>query len=182
MAHREVLMRWVVGSALFLGLLAVQLTASAQGDDSGEAAESADRHPEKDLACFVMSVLPLGASAQAQRGSGVNPYAAAPFGADYETPGEMERRMQRAKIGVGVSVAPILAGGILMLASAVPYAWEGDKARRLAIGGVVLMTGGAASMIATGILLGVRKRKLRESKEATDRKVRWDLAQSRIIF
>jgi hypothetical protein len=48
-------------------------------------------------------------------------------------------------------------------------------------------------MIATGILLGVRNRKLRERKQrdrdslwythsSTPRRVKWDLAQSRLVF
>jgi hypothetical protein len=40
-------------------------------------------------------------------------------------------------------------------------------------------------MIATGILLGVRKRKLRRLQEAhygRPRRVQWDLAQSRVVF
>jgi hypothetical protein len=40
-------------------------------------------------------------------------------------------------------------------------------------------------MIVSGILLGKRKRKLRELQEAhygTPRRVQWDLAQSRLVF
>jgi hypothetical protein len=46
------------------------------------------------------------------------------------------------------------------------------------------MVGGAAGMIATGILLGVRKRKLRlqEADYGTPRRVQWDLARSRLVF
>jgi hypothetical protein len=51
--------------------------------------------------------------------------------------------------------------------------------------GMVLALGGAAGMIATGILLGVRKGKRRSLQEAdygTPRRVQWDLAQSRLVF
>jgi len=45
---------------------------------------------------------------------------------------------------------------------------------------------GAAAMIATGILLGVRKRKLRTLREAAyregRRRAQWDLARSRLVF
>jgi hypothetical protein len=40
-------------------------------------------------------------------------------------------------------------------------------------------------MIATGALLGVRKRELRRMKEAhygTPRRVQWNLARSRLVF
>jgi hypothetical protein len=51
--------------------------------------------------------------------------------------------------------------------------------------GVGLMAAGGLAMIATSALLGVRKRKLRRLQEAhyaTSRRIRWDLAQSRLVF
>lgn len=57
---------------------------------------------------------------------------------------------------------------------------------RLLYGGVGLAALGAAGMIATGILLGVRKRKLRTLREAASyegrRRARWDFARSRLVF
>jgi hypothetical protein len=47
------------------------------------------------------------------------------------------------------------------------------------------MSAGGAGMIASGIVLGVRKRKLRELQQAdygTPRRVQWDLSQSRLVF
>ena len=52
-------------------------------------------------------------------------------------------------------------------------------------GGVALAGIGSVGMIATGILLGVRKRKRRKLHEADygrPRKVQWDLARSRVVF
>jgi hypothetical protein len=53
------------------------------------------------------------------------------------------------------------------------------------ITGAVVMAGGLAGMIAYGVLLRKRKRKLRRLEQAhygTPRRVRWDLAQSRVVF
>jgi len=106
---------------------------------------------------------------------------------------EMEKRAQRAKRGLGVSVVPLFAGGMMMIAGTVgtkcfvfspPEAQKGCD--RLLYGGVGLAAVGAAGMIATGILLGVRKRKLRTLREAAccegRRRAQWDLARSRLVF
>ena len=107
----------------------------------------------------------------------------------------MEVRVRRAKIGIGVSTVPILVGGIIAISSEFvggfdfwvePRTPEEEVTRRRVLGiGIAFMGVGAASMIATGILLGVRKRKLRRFQEVADlghRRVQWDLAQSRLVF
>jgi hypothetical protein len=105
---------------------------------------------------------------------------------------EMEQRAQRAKIWLGISVIPVVVGvGIL-----VPVGLYGndclisrptpEMCDRFLNSGMVLGAGGAAAMIATGILLGVRKGKLRRLREAAyhegPRRVQWDPATSRIVF
>jgi hypothetical protein len=48
-----------------------------------------------------------------------------------------------------------------------------------------VMVGGGLGMIASGGLLGARKRKLRELRQAhygTPRRAQWDLARSRLVF
>ena len=103
---------------------------------------------------------------------------------------EMDVRVRRAKIGIGSSALAFFVGGIL-LASGLSgdCGWGGDAQRercdRLAYAGTALAAGGAVGMIATGILLGVRKRKLRRLQEAhygRPHRVQWDLAQSRVVF
>ena len=57
--------------------------------------------------------------------------------------------------------------------------------RPVRITGGVLMAGGAAGMLVSGILLGVRKgqrRKLQEAHYGVRRRVQWDLARSRLVF
>ena len=103
---------------------------------------------------------------------------------------EMERRVQRAKRGLGVSVVPLALGGIFMTVGTVGHGcfFNSDpptSCDRMLYAGVGLAAVGAAGMIATGILLGVRKRRLRRLKEAhygTPRRVQWDLARSRLVF
>ena len=103
---------------------------------------------------------------------------------------EMERRVQRAKRGLGVSVVPLALGGIFMTVGTIGLGcfFNSDpptSCDRMLYAGVGLAAVGAAGMIATGILLGVRKRRLRRLEEAhygTPRRVQWDLAQSRLVF
>lgn len=104
---------------------------------------------------------------------------------------EMERRVQRAKRGLGVSVVPLVAGGLMMIAGAVgTKCFLNSEAQkgcdRLLYGGVGLAAAGAAGMIATGIVLGVRKRKLRTLREAAycsgRRRAQRDLTRSRLVF
>lgn len=52
--------------------------------------------------------------------------------------------------------------------------------------GAMMFTGGAVGMLTTGIMLGVRKGKLRrlddQARVGKSRAVRWDLARSRFVF
>ncbi|NND29787.1 MAG: hypothetical protein HKN97_14490 [Myxococcales bacterium] len=111
--------------------------------------------------------------------------------ADGYTLREMERRAQRAKRGLGVAVVPVVAGGVMMIAGTWGskcgfVAQTSAGCQRLLYGGAGVAAVGAAGMIATGILLGVRKKKLRALREAAQyerrRRVQWDLARSRLVF
>jgi hypothetical protein len=106
---------------------------------------------------------------------------------------EMELRVKRARIGlIGTAVAfPV--GVVLLVAgfAQTPIClWEEpcpdppQSATRTAIAGATLTLGASAGMIATGILLGTRKRQLRELERLKPwpRRVQWDLAQSRLVF
>lgn len=108
--------------------------------------------------------------------------------ADGYTLREMERRAQR---GLGVAVVPVVAGGLMMIAGTIGSkcffnSQSKEGCQRLLYGGVGVAAVGAAGMITTGIVLGVRKRKLRALRETVQRerrrRVRWDLAHSRLVF
>ena len=100
---------------------------------------------------------------------------------------EMDRRVERAKIGLGVSAGLVLVGVALVLAPAFKCflgEWT-ESCNRLENAGIAVMVGGGLGMIASGGLLGARKRKLRELRQAhygTPRRVQWDLARSRVVF
>jgi hypothetical protein len=108
---------------------------------------------------------------------------------------------------MGISSVPILIGGILMivgipgslsfdLSAPPPTPEEQKQEERMMYAGAALAVGGAAAMIASGILLGVRKQKLRrfprypipiermlkEARYEGPRKVQWDMAMSRLVF
>jgi len=109
---------------------------------------------------------------------------------------EMELRVKRPKIGIGVSAGALAAGmamGLAVLgASMCPFSF--DPARPpcppswvdpVGNAGLALGVGGLAGIIASGILLRRRKRDrdwLRQAHYTTPRRVQWDLAQSRLVF
>jgi hypothetical protein len=79
--------------------------------------------------------------------------------------------LARAKKGLGVSVVPLAIGGIFMTVGTMGNGcfWNSEppeQCDRMLYAGVGLAAVGAAGMIAAGILLGVRKRKLRRLEEA----------------
>ena len=161
-------MRYVVGFVLVLTLVTSPLGVSAQGGQEVPAVEL-----QVDQAGLEVVPSPLRT-------------------ADGYTLEEMELRVQRAKIGVGISAVPIFVGTVLAMGTAFSGGLfsestpeEAENERRTVIGATVVAGCGALSMIGTGILLGVRKRKLRELQEAhygTPRRVQWDLARSRLVF
>ena len=109
---------------------------------------------------------------------------------------EMDVRVRRARIALGLTTVPIFVGFILTTPALTfdfclvdcpppPTAEEQAREDRLVRAGVTIAVLGGASMIAMGILLGVRKRAWRELKQAhygTRRRVQWDLARSRLVF
>jgi hypothetical protein len=122
--------------------------------------------------------------------AGVEVVPSPPRTVDGYTLEEMDVRVRRAGFGLGGSGVSLVIGAML-LASGISgeCGWGGDvpreKCDRLAYAGAALAGGGAAGMIATGILLGVRKRKrsrLREADYGRPRRVQWDLARSRVVF
>ena len=130
----------------------------------------------------ALAALPLGARAQhgepASRepavqlqltDAGVEVAPTSPRTVDGYTLEEMQVRVRRAKIGLGVSVFSIVAGSILAAGVGLPNitcTYPGDCPNPswgmpVFVTGVTLAAGGVLAMIATGALLGVRKRKLR---------------------
>jgi hypothetical protein len=106
----------------------------------------------------------------------------------------MELRVKRAKIGFGVSVGALLVGsvmGLTALGKVIPIICilecpdPPEWVAPVGYTGLVLAFGGIGGMIASGILLGRRRRdrdRLKEQLYGTPRRVQWDLAQSRIVF
>jgi hypothetical protein len=77
---------------------------------------------------------------------------------------EMRLRVRRAKIGLGVSAVVMVVGTALAFgggAASICLSEPCSRATGLTITGSIMAGGGAAGMVASGILLGVRKRKLR---------------------
>jgi hypothetical protein len=107
---------------------------------------------------------------------------------------EMELRVKRAEIGLGVSAGLVLVGVAVVLAPNFKCflgEWT-ENCNRLENAGIAVMVGGGLGMIASGGLLGARKRQLRKHKRelwgspythyGTPRRAQWDLAQSRLVF
>jgi len=104
---------------------------------------------------------------------------------------EMERRVKRARIALGMSVVPLVLGTGLAVAGAfgslsqtMPNADTSGQDATLYAGSAIVGAG-AVWMITSGIILGVRKRQRRQLRQAhyrTPRRVQWDLGQSRLVF
>jgi hypothetical protein len=113
---------------------------------------------------------------------------------------EMELRVKRANIGLGVSGVGLAAGlvlttvgGLVSLANT-PLGGETEAPAAWAamVAGMTIMAIGAAAMITSGVVYGVRNRQLRKHKRelwgspythyGTPRRAQWDLAQSRLVF
>jgi hypothetical protein len=144
--------------------------------------------------CAVAATLPLGVGAQdAEEGATSEPalqlvaldstgvvftLIPSPTAHGY-TLEEIETRVKRAKIGLGVSVVAMVGFGVLFL-----YGAAADDTAAVATG-FILSLGGTGGTIASGILLRRRKRdrdSLRAAHYRTPRRVQWDLAQSRVVF
>jgi hypothetical protein len=123
--------------------------------------------------------------------AGVEVVPSRPRRIDGYTREEMQVRVKRAKIGLWSTAGATVLGGVII------GAWAGcqrsDEAANDAfvacagalISGSAIGFSGAVGMIVTGALLGARKRKLRAFDEAQygrPHRVRWDVAQSRVVF
>jgi len=97
---------------------------------------------------------------------------------------EIELRVKRAKIGLGVSVVAMVGGAGLALYGAAASICIGDpcsvpaSATAALATGFVLSLGGLGGTIASAVLLRKGKRDLYWKP----RRVQWDLAQSRVVF
>ncbi len=155
-------------------------SASAQGGEEGTTSEPNLQEPALEEPALQLTL----------DAAGVEVALTPPRTADGYTLEEMNLRVRRAGFGLGGSGVAFVIGGVLV-ASGISgeCGWGGDvpreKCDRLAYAGAALAGGGAAGMIATGILLGVRKRDRRRLQEADygrPRRVQWDLARSRVVF
>lgn len=90
---------------------------------------------------------------------------------------QLENEVHNAKIGIGVSAGVIVLGGAITLIGGAQnlQGWDDSPSiggsgnqpgKDAVIAGSAIMITGAVSMIATGILLGVRKKRLRERQHA----------------
>jgi hypothetical protein len=122
---------------------------------------------------------------------GVEVVPSPPRTVDGYTLEEIELRMKRARIGLGVSALSTVVGialssvawgnSICFLGDCSVESWVAP----VGYTGAALVAGGVAGMTASGILLRRRKRdrdSLRAAHYGTPRRVQWDLARSRLVF
>jgi hypothetical protein len=158
-------MRYLVGFVFVLAaLVASPLSAGAQTGQEGtdsepnlqEPAPSSEPAPEEPALQLQLDK------------SGVEVVPSPPRTPDGYTLEEMDVRVRRAKIGVGVSGLGLVAGAVMGLAvlgaSMCPFTIPGDTTcppswvNPVGNAGLVLGVGGLAGIIASGILLRKRKR------------------------
>ena len=107
---------------------------------------------------------------------------------------EIERRMKKAKVGLGVSAGVsavglamglAAAGGSLCLSWDDPSPCPGPWVPAVGATGAALFVGGLIGMFFGGVMLRKHKQdrnNLREAHRGTQGRVQWDLARSRLVF
>ena len=178
------MMRYPVGLVCVLaGLVALPLSASAQ--DGGESTT-----PEPGLQEPASEPTPEEPALQLELDdAGVEIVPTPPRTVDGYTLEELELRVKRAKIGLGVSSSVATVGFVMGIAAGIGYysscaiAWEEpcygpSWVAPVGWTGVALMSGGVVGMITSGILMKRRKRE----RDGLRYRVQWDLAQSRLVF
>ncbi|KPK66326.1 MAG: hypothetical protein AMS21_02645 [Gemmatimonas sp. SG8_38_2] len=183
-------MRYLIGFVLALALVASPLSVSAQDAEEGTAPE-----PSAGESAPPSEPAPEEPSLQLQLDdAGVQVASPAPRTPDGYTLEEMEHRVKRAKIGLGVSggiyaVGMGLSFGGLACADNAPS----DEFINIVPGrcyallgtGSVLGLGGLVGMIVSGVRLARHKRDrnwLRRAQYGQLHHIQWDLAQSRFLF
>jgi hypothetical protein len=98
---------------------------------------------------------------------------------------ELELRVWRTKIGLGVSTCASVLGVALLLAGTLAAdCWEWDaptKCDVLPIVGGTLFVGGLVGVVVSSVLNAQAQRRKREHY-GTQRRAQWDLARSRLVF
>jgi hypothetical protein len=166
------------------GLVALPLSAGAQTAEEAATAEPGVQEPAPSS-----EPTPEEPALQLQLDkSGVEVVPSPPRTPDGYTLEEMEVRVRRARIALGVSVVPLVLGtGIAVVGAlrAVDTPPSDTSGETTLYAGSAIVGAGAVWMITSGIVLGVRKRQLRELQRAhygTQRRAQWDLARSRLVF
>ena len=207
-------MWYLLGLGCVLALLASPLTASAQEAAEGtslepkteEAAAPSEPVPAEGLpSSESVSEQPLPSPESAPEEpalqlkldeAGVEVVPSQPRTRRGYTVEEMHRRVKRADLGFYLSIPPtvvgwLVAGGAWLAGidfeprTAEEQAEEEAKKRRFIIAGATVGAAGTASLLAMGIVMGVRKKQRRELLRAhydAPRRVQWDLARSRLVF
>ena len=185
-------MRYLLGFVCVLALAALPLGASAQAGEEGatpepdqqEPAPSAEPAPEEPALQLKLD------------DAGVEVARTPPRTPDGYTLEEMNVRVKRAKIGLGISAGVYAVGGGLFMGyiygCVVPLFGDptnesatDSRCNALLGTGVTLGAVSLAGIITSGVLLARRKRARRELKQAhygTLRRVQWDLARSALVF
>jgi hypothetical protein len=158
-------------------LAAFPVSVSAQGGSPIETTETSqtDAALNLELDSDGLEVSPLAASV-----------------AEARVHSEMERGVRGARLGVGISTVPLVLGAVIAMAGgAVSVNRNLSTPSDTSSGygavwvGTALVGVGGVSMIASGILLGVRKRKLRNYEaehSLSSHRIQWDSHTSRFVF
>jgi len=171
-------MRYLVGFVSALVVVPVGVSAQDAEFNAEELVPSSEPAPEAPALQLKLD----------EAGVGVAPRL--PRTPDGDTLEEMELRVKRARIGLWSTAGATLVGLAVFGAGVARGRSSRDldkvvDASVLVVSGMVVMITGAAGIITCGALLGPRKKELREARRAhyaTQRRARWDLAHSRLLF
>ncbi len=189
-------MRYLVGFAFVLALVAVPQGVNARDAEESTSPEPTVEEPPR----LAFLLIPKHLKERLPRHRHVGSEPESKFSLEYQdqkSPEEAHayRRFHQArKVFYGFSAAGGAFIGVGAMVLGLSYYCIGEEGepgcpelpdRSLFNVGLILMGVGAAAMIVSGAVYGVRKRQLRELQQAhhgKPRRLRWDLAQSRFVF
>jgi hypothetical protein len=182
-------MRYLFGFICLLALVALPQSVSAQpADEDSLSSWQVDEGASLEQPAPEEPALQLKLD---EAGVGVVPPL--PRTADGYTLEEMELRVKRARIGLGVSLGVLFVGGVVVVIGSIqcgtritdPTPGQPDPCDVSVWTGTALSVGGFVGTITSSALLRRRKRdrdRLQEAHYERPRRVQWDLARSRLVF
>jgi hypothetical protein len=176
-------MRYLVGLVLARAVTASALSVTAQEGVPSEPSQDESAASSQPARAEPALRLKLDAAGVKVTPTREGFYIVEPESTEREPRTEFRvKPVEPARIGLLSSTVVLALGGMTMGLAFIP---DEELGAALAWGGVALVSAGLLGMLVSGVVMGVRKRKLRRLREelyGAPRGVQWDLMRSRLVF